>query len=206
MPFASRTLALMLAVAMTIGSQARGQRLEAPPTVSWTVAATSTTLAPGDSVTLHFDASIEAGKKMYALDAPPPTRSLVVRLDRLDPGLQAVGPIIQETPERGYDPNFQKEVTFFQRSAHLWTDVHVAADAAPGPRTIGGHVTYMVCTDEMCWPPTDHDFRVEVTVLDRDASKGNASKGNASKGNASGRDLSEDGASGGDAFTPGRRH
>lgn len=171
MPFSLQIWLFVLVIGTVTGAYAHGQSMTASPHVTWTVTAASTTAAPGDSLTLHFDASIREGKKMYALDAPPPTRSLLVRLDDLDPGLVATGFIMQETPERGYDPNFRKEVTYFQRQAHLWTDVHVAPDAEPGPRTISGHVTYMVCTDEMCWPPTDHDFRVEVTV-----SEGNSTK------------------------------
>ena len=125
--------------------------------------------APGETLTTHVDLTIDSGWKMYAMDSPPPSRGVAIRFDELPGGLSQTGPVQQETPQRGYDPNFQKTVTYFEGTAHLWADFTIAPDAAPGERTVTGAVEYMICNDDMCYPPVRQPFDVTLTVTEPQA-------------------------------------
>jgi thiol:disulfide interchange protein DsbD len=131
--------------------------------VEWSTQVKPDSVRPGATVTLHFDAAIEEGWKMYALDAPPPTRSVKVRFGDLPAGWTAGAPE-QQTPETGFDPNFQKGVTWFAGAAHLWADVTVPTGSADGAYDLRAVLTFMVCSKTMCLPPTQVDVSETVTV------------------------------------------
>ena len=131
--------------------------------VEWTTESAPQTVAPGGTVHLRFRAAIGSGWKMYALDSPPPTQSVEVTLDSLTAGLQH-GDVRQAAPKRGYDPNFDKEVTYFDGEALLEADVTVADAVQPGTYDVSGTITYMICNDRMCLPPTQQPFTQTVRV------------------------------------------
>jgi thiol:disulfide interchange protein DsbD len=137
--------------------------LGATENVQWTTAVAPTTVAPGDTAHVRFRASISGDWKMYALDSPPPSRSVGVTFDSLVAGLQH-SPIRQQMPQRGYDPNFEKEVTYFAGEAVLEADITVDALVAPGTYNVTGTITYMICNDQMCLPPTDQPFTQPLQV------------------------------------------
>jgi thiol:disulfide interchange protein DsbD len=120
--------------------------------------------APGDTLTAHVDLNIDSGWKMYAMDSPPPSRGVAIRFDDIPEGLTQVGAVQQQTPQRGYDPNFQKEVTYFENQAHVWADFAVSPDAPPGEHAVSGAVEYMICNADMCYPPVRQPFEVAFTV------------------------------------------
>ena len=135
--------------------------------VSSTASAGPAVGAPGDTLTAHVDLTIDSGWKMYAMDSPPPSRGVAIRFEDVPNGVAQVGPVQQETPERGYDPNFRKEVTYFQNEAHVWVDFAISPDASPGEQSVTGTVEYMICNDDMCYPPVQQPFEVVFTVTDR---------------------------------------
>ena len=162
----TRTL-LAIGVALLVGTiaapaDAQGL-LGTEEHVAWTTEAAPQTVAPGGTVHLRFRAAIGSGWKMYALDSPAPTQSVDVTFDSLAAGLQ-LGDVRQRTPKQGYDPNFDKEVTYFEGDGLLEADVAVAESMAPGTYEVTGTVTYMVCNDRMCLPPTQQPFTQAVQV------------------------------------------
>ena len=137
--------------------------LGASENVQWTTDVAPTTVAPGDTAHVRFRASINGDWKMYALDSPPPSRGVNVTFDSLAAGLQPSA-VRQQTPQRGYDPNFDKDVTYFAGEAVLEADIAVEASAAPGTYDVMGTITYMICNDQMCLPPTDQAFTQPLQV------------------------------------------
>ncbi len=139
---------------------ARAQR--ATEIVQWRARPQPERVAPGDSLWLRLEATIAEGWKVYALDSPPPTRGVRVRLDALSADIRQVGPPHQQTPLEGYDPFFQKVVRYFLNQAALAVPLVVAPDAAPGVRTLTARVEFTTCNDRVCLPPTE--VPVEATV------------------------------------------
>lgn len=133
--------------------------------VQWTVEMAPEAVAPGGTAHLRLRAAIDEGWKMYAMDSPPPSRGVEVTFDTLAPGLQRDGDVRQAPPQRGYDPNFDKEVTYFEKEEGvLEADLAVDAAAEPGTYEVTGTVTYMICDPQMCLPPTDYSFAATVRV------------------------------------------
>ncbi len=139
---------------------ARAQR--ATEIVQWHARPQPEQVAPGDSLWLRLEATIAEGWKVYALDSPPPTRGVQVRLDTLTADLRQAGPPHQQTPLEGYDPFFQKVVRYFLNQAVLAVPLAVAPDATPGLRTLAARVEFTTCNDRICLPPTV--VSVEATV------------------------------------------
>ena len=131
--------------------------------VHWTTDVAPATVAPGDTAHVRFRASISGDWKMYALDSPPPSRGVQVTFDSLAAGLQH-SPIRQQAPQRGYDPNFEKTVTYFASEAVLEADIAVGASVAPDTYDVAGTITYMICNDQMCLPPTNQPFTQPLQV------------------------------------------
>jgi len=76
------------------------------------------------------------------------------------------GPIEQSEPKRGYDPNFDKEVSYFEETATIRVPLAAEDGARLGERTVDGTVTFMVCTDQMCLPPTPTSFSTTMVVAE----------------------------------------
>jgi thiol:disulfide interchange protein len=159
-------------------AQTAGPAMGAKAKVSSSASAGPAVGAPGDTLTAHVDLMIDDGWKMYAMDSPPPSRGVAIRFEDIPESLTLAGPVQQETPQRGYDPNFRKEVTYFENQAHVWADVAIAPDASPGEQIVSGAVEYMICNDDMCYPPVRQPFEVAFTVTD--GPPGNPSAGIAS--------------------------
>ncbi len=160
-----RTTALLAAVLLLpLVFTAHAQQGGSATKVDWSVSASE--VAPGESGALTLEAAIEDGWKMYALDSPPPSRGVSVSIESWPAGLSKGGPVEQSEPKRGYDPNFDKEVSYFEETATIRVPVSVEEGASLGERTVEGSVTFMVCTKEMCLPPTPTSFSTTVTVAD----------------------------------------
>jgi len=139
---------------------ARAQR--ATEIVQWRARTQPERVAPGDSLWLRLEATIAEGWKVYALDSPPPSRGVRVRLDTLPAGMKQAGPPHQQTPLENYDPYFQTVVRYFLNQASLAVPLVVTPDATPGTYTLSARVEFMTCNDRVCLPPTT--VPVEATV------------------------------------------
>ena len=154
---------------LSLGATVHAQKGGSASKVDWSVS--SAPVAPGGAGAVTLEASIEDGWKMYAVDSPPPSRGVSVGIKAWPSGLQKDGAVEQSTPKRGYDPNFDKEVSYFEGEATIRVPLKAVDGAELGTRTVEGTVTFMVCTDEMCLPPTPSSFSTTVAVQE-DASSG----------------------------------
>jgi thiol:disulfide interchange protein DsbD len=156
----------VLATAVMVAAlPARGQVMGgAAEKVTWGVVPQPETVAPGEEVTVRLEADIQEGWKMYAVDSPPPSRGVTVTFDSVSTALSQEGDLQQSEPSRGYDPNFQKEVSYFEGSGTVRAQFAVSGDAESGRHVIAGTVEFMVCTREMCLPPTRNPFETAVVV------------------------------------------
>ena len=156
-----------LLLLISLGGDALAQQGGSASKVNWSVSASD--VAPGETGVLTLTASIEEGWKMYAVDSPPPSRGVSVEVGSWPDGLSRAGPVEQSEPKRGYDPNFDKEVSYFTNSATIRVPLSAEQGARLGERTIEGSVTFMVCTDEMCLPPGPTSFSSKMAVTETGA-------------------------------------
>ena len=162
---------LGLAIAFVGAPDVQAQIGGATEKVDWSTRVDPAPVAPGGTATVHVTGTIQDGWKMYALDSPPPSRGVQVTVDSTGAVLSAEGPVTQADPKRGYDPNFEKEVTYFEGTAALQVPVAVASPAEAGTYELAGTVTYMVCNANMCLPPTPEMFTATVDVSDAAAAR-----------------------------------
>ncbi|GAB5518779.1 MAG: hypothetical protein RhofKO_10300 [Rhodothermales bacterium] len=131
--------------------------------VQWTTTVEPATVEAGNPVDLIHTATIADGWKMYALDSPPPSRAVTVELDDVPAGISVVDGPWQDDPQEGYDPNFDIDVRTFKGEARVGHTLGVEGKAV-GSHTLTGTITFMICTSEMCLPPTPREFSASLTV------------------------------------------
>ena len=131
--------------------------------VTWTAEAPPR-VHPGETLQVALTGQIADGWKMYAVDSPKPSRGVTVRFDSIPDGFAEQTYVAQRPPQEGYDPNFDKTVRYFEGQAVVATDFAVDPGVAAGTYELGGTVEFMICTDEMCLPPTRTPFAVSVAV------------------------------------------
>lgn len=68
------------------------------------------------------------------------------------------GEMTEPTPIRQYDENFEADLDFFTNEVVFTRKV---STVKPGT-TIKGYVTFMVCNEVMCLPPTDYNFTIQI--------------------------------------------
>lgn len=73
-------------------------------------------------------------------------------------GVEFIGPIVEPQPIEAYDSNFDEVLYYFEEKAEFVQSLKVTS-----ANVLEGTVTYMVCNDEMCMPPTDYKFTIELT-------------------------------------------
>jgi len=76
-------------------------------------------------------------------------------------GVTPIDTVIQGTPHVEYDPNFMMDLEFFEKDVYWYQKIKVEGEIN---EPIKGLLTYMVCNDEMCLPPTDLDFSFDLTT------------------------------------------
>ena len=68
-----------------------------------------------------------------------------------------IGKTSEPTPITKYDPNFEGELSFFEHSVEFSQRLKVKSTGE-----VRGKITYMVCNDSKCLPPTDVDFNLMI--------------------------------------------
>lgn len=108
------------------------------------------------------------GDATWSAEAAPqtvrPGQPLLVSLDSLPAGIDTTGTLRQSNPARKYDPNFEADAFFYEESAEVCTGLHVGEEVKPGTYVVGGSVRYMVCSDQMCMPPTTKPVSMTIEV------------------------------------------
>ena len=136
--------------------------LSATDYVTWTVAVAPEEVASGEAFEAVIEADISEGWKMYALDSPRP--SFAVDFAWEEEGLLLTGPMRQSTPVEAHDPWFDATVRYFTGQARFAAPFRVGEDTPAGNRTLSGVVRFMICTEEVCLPPTPAPLRAVVHV------------------------------------------
>lgn len=72
-------------------------------------------------------------------------------------GVSFVGTIQEPDPTVAFDANFNETLYYFEKHVEFVQDLKVTS-----AKEIHGTVTYMVCNDEMCMPPVDVKFTIEL--------------------------------------------
>lgn len=70
---------------------------------------------------------------------------------------QLKGEVIEPKPVQEYDPNFEANLDFFK---HKVVFIQKLKKGTKGK--VEGLVTYMVCNETMCLPPSDVPFSIEI--------------------------------------------
>ncbi|MEM9897713.1 MAG: protein-disulfide reductase DsbD domain-containing protein, partial [Bacteroidota bacterium] len=104
---------------------------------------------------LVFDMEVESGWHVYSqftgAGGPVPTTFTFEEKK----GATLEGKVGEDGDlHKGFDELFQTDVSYFEGDAVFTQRVKLTGAEA----TISGYVTYMVCDDERCLPPTDVDF------------------------------------------------
>ena len=166
---------LLLGISVVPVAQAQGFR-GALDIVDWTVEAQPQRVAPGEPVRIAFEAEIDAGWKMYALDSPSPSLPLQVTLDSLPPAFAEEAAFRQRGQKEGFDPNFGVDVQYFEEGAHVEAVLETRPNAEPGTYGVGGTIRFMVCDVKQCLPPKRLPFSTTIAVGEGGApTSGNAS-------------------------------
>jgi thiol:disulfide interchange protein DsbD len=104
-------------------------------------------------------ATIEEGWKLYGLAVPengPFATNLVFEEGETYRPLKEVKEVTPSTTK--HDEVFDMEVPFFKKTATISQNVRLTKF----PVVIKGYVEFMCCNDEMCLPPTEVEFTLEV--------------------------------------------
>lgn len=109
---------------------------------------------------LRFELQIEPGWKLYAIDSPA-SRPLEIVFGDLPEGVSASG-FAQTAPHVGYDPNFDDDVRYFTEEAAVEARFDAEASVEPGAQPVRSELTFMLCNDAMCLPPTTRAFTAEL--------------------------------------------
>ncbi len=89
--------------------------------------------------------------RMYALDSPQPSRSLTVQFVSIPTGLVLRDSLKQIGVQSGFDPYFDKVVTYFYERALVWADYIVDSDFVNGE--VIAEIEFMICNNIICLPP-----------------------------------------------------
>lgn len=108
---------------------------------------------------LILTAKVETGWHIYSQymegDGPIPTSFEY----KLPSGMKVDGKTIEPTPIKHYDENFGMDVYFFNEKAEF---IQRLNGETKKNEVVTGKVTFMICNDEMCLPPTDVPFEIKL--------------------------------------------
>lgn len=111
-----------------------------------------------ETKTIEIEANIGEGWHLYSqyVDneiGPVPTTFVFAENDLI----KLVGRTDEPTPIQKYDETFEAMLDFFEGKV-----VFKQRISSKGNTIIYGTVTYMLCNDVMCLPPTDESFSIEI--------------------------------------------
>lgn len=157
----ARLLRIVLSL-LTVAFVAFGwaQMPESP--AKWSATVEPAQAAPGQRVELVLHADVPAPWHLYSLtpieEGPFPTKIAV------KPGgaVAEAGKPVQSAPKKKLDPNFGKEVEYYEGSAEFRVPVRLSKTAA-GETKITAGVRFQLCDEGTCLPPTSEDNPVKVT-------------------------------------------
>lgn len=111
-----------------------------------------------ESKAMTMEATIADGWHLYSQHVdneigPVPTSFLFDENDHV----KLIGKVNEPTPIQKYDETFEAMLDFFEGKV-----VFQQRLAPKESTTVNGVVTYMLCNDTMCLPPTDEKFSIQI--------------------------------------------
>ena len=143
----------MIKVLFTLCCFALSFSLSAQDKVKWEITYNS------DSQTILFQATIADGWHLYSQNigegiGPVPTEFVI---DKKKKSYKTIGETIEPEPITEYDKNFEGELSFFKGKVTFEQKLKVKQAGE-----LTGHITFMLCDDEMCLPPVDYTFKLMI--------------------------------------------
>lgn len=141
-----------------------------PKGVTFTPTVSPAVARPGDVVKYTVAVKLDPGLHIYNVarpgpadeNGPDPTSFDLFDLGGLAAGDEwtpAADPIVKPEPAFGDDV-----ITEFFEDEAAWTvELTVPADAAPGDHVVRGQISYQICNENACFPPT-HQTLADVVV------------------------------------------
>lgn len=68
------------------------------------------------------------------------------------------GTVLEPTPIKEHDPNFDMTVQYFGKSVTFKQAIEVKENGE-----ISGNVVYMICNNQMCFPPEQIQFKIQIS-------------------------------------------
>ena len=135
-----------LAVSVLLAGALWGQTADL---VHWTLAAEQAAAAPGSHLLIRATAEVAPEWHLYSASTPAgiPTSF------QLTPNAVAEHVrVLQPTPRRAFDPNFESDTETFEGQAVFLLDVELKKDAPAGPAQLEIRSRYQTCNDKQCVP------------------------------------------------------
>lgn len=129
--------------------------------IRWTRAVEPVSANEADIV---FTATVSRGFRLYAADidpnvGPTPTSLLIDNIT----GGELIGSLTADSkPSSKYDPNFEANISYHAGRVSFRQRVRVVK---PEKFALEGAVRFMVCNDEMCFPPSSEEFAYTAAQL-----------------------------------------
>jgi thiol:disulfide interchange protein DsbD len=118
----------------------------------------------GDRVEIQLSATLDQGWHLYSLtpvpQGPSPT---TIGLPAGQPFALA-GDITEPLPQVKYDPNFDRETSFFEDAVTFVLPIKIEAAARPGAHTVNIAVSFQVCDSRLCLPPARLVVSAPLTI------------------------------------------
>ena len=150
-------------VFLTLCFIGRSPETYAQSPVKWEVSyldSKTNTLGDSSSIVIMFNAHISDGWHLYATklennEGPIPTEFV---FENKTGNYVLDGEIQEQQSISKYDPNFDMKVNYFEKKTVFTQSVKLVKNNTE----ISGYISYMVCDDEKCLPPTDEPFKLII--------------------------------------------
>jgi hypothetical protein len=74
-----------------------------------------------------------------------------------NPSIKIIGKVIEPTPIQKYEEVFEANLSYFINQVQFTQKIEAKKGA-----TLTGKITFMICNDSQCLPPTDYFFSVNL--------------------------------------------
>jgi len=128
-----------------------------PLPVHFTASVSPSPARVGEVATVTVHARVDPGWHIYSV-VPAATGPATTAITSWDDG-EAVGPTTEDAPIQKFDPNFQTQVAYHERTATFQRQFRLTATAG---KSVMLH--YQTCNYHICLPPTDVVLPVSLQV------------------------------------------
>lgn len=141
----------LLALLFTIQAEAQIQK-----PVKWSFSSEK----KGNEAVLLLKATIEKGWHLYAQDIPEGGPIPTSFKFTPSSSYSLIGKPSEPTAEEVFDPNFEMKLRYFGGSVVFKQKISLKTQEA---FKVAGSLEFMVCNDQMCLPPDEVEFTIDIT-------------------------------------------